>query len=250
VTEPSAPAQPDPRKAFYIFATGSKGSGKSHYCRSWFDAYPFDKLVIDPTHDIRKDFRREGLEYVDLGDGESLPVRFPKSSDERRPYVTAVFCPDMGHPAAMDQIDRAAGLVLRGSDQRAMLWLDEVGTSTTGNKTPPNHRRILHHGRHDNLNLLAAGPRAMDIDPLFIAQADLVAQFDCASVYDIDRVAKTIGYNADELAELNREHCRRHAYLLWDAADRQMYKMPAIPPRRAGRNHYPPVPDSEGALLP
>src|SRR5260221_5797157 len=63
--------QPDPRKAFYVFATGSKDSGKSYYCRAWFDAYPFDKLVIDPTHDVRKDFRREGIEFVDLGNGRS-----------------------------------------------------------------------------------------------------------------------------------------------------------------------------------
>ena len=238
--------QPDPRKAFYVFATGSKDSGKSYYCRAWFDAYPFDKLVIDPTHDVRKDFRREGIEFVDLGNGDALPTRFPVSHDENRPYVTAVFCPDMGAPTAMDDIDRAAGLLLRGSDNHGMLWLDEVGESTTGNKTPPNHRRILHHGRHDNLQLLAAGPRAMDIDPLFIAQADLDAIFDCVSVYDIDRVAKTIGYDPGELADLNKEWCTHHRYLLYVRSERQLYKCPALPARRRGRNQYAPVPEPEG----
>ncbi len=236
-------SQPDPRKAWFVFATGAKDSGKSHYCRAWFDPYPYDKLVIDPTHDVRKDFTREGVKFTDLGDGQALPTRFPRSDDEDHPYVTAVFCPDMGSPTAMDDIDRAAGLVLRGSGQHAMLWLDEVGESTTGNKTPPNHRRILHHGRHDNLHLLSAGPRAMDIDPLFIAQADLDAIFDLSSTYDIDRIARTIGCDPGELAALVKEWCTGHRYLLWDRADRQMYKMPALPPRRAGRNLYTPVPE-------
>ncbi len=236
--------QPDPREAFYVFATGMKGRGKSHYCRAWFDAYPYDKLVIDPTHDVREDLRAEGAEFTDLGDGHVLPTRFPVSNDESRPYVTAVFCPDMGSPTAMDDIDRAAGLLLRGRGSRGMLWYDEAGVATTGARTPPNARRVLHHGRHHNLHLLSAGPRAMDIDPLFIAQADLVAMFRCPQVYDVERVARTVGYDPAELAGLNRDWCQGHRYLLYDARDEQLYKMPPLPPRRRGRNRYAPVPDA------
>lgn len=233
--------QPDPRKSWFLFATGIKGRGKSEYCRRWFDQFPYDRLVIDPTHDLRKDFREEGLEFVDLGDGLAMPVRFPSRSDGQP--VTAVFCPDMGAPDVMDDIDRAVGLMLRGSDQHGLIWLDEVGESTTGHKTPPNTRRVLHHGRHHNLHLLQACPRAMDIDPLHIGQADVVAMFRCPVIYDSDRVADNIGYGRVELADLNREWCQGHKYLLYDRADEQLYKCPALPPRRPGRNTYPPVPE-------
>jgi len=232
---------PDPRKAFYIFVSGMKGRGKSYYCRSWFDGYPYDKLVIDPTHDIRDDFRRDGVDFIDLG-RDTLPVRLPKSLDEDRPYVTCVYCPDMGAPTAMDDIDRAAGLVLRGRDQRAMLWIDEVGAAGTGKKTPPNTRRILHHGRHHNLNLLGAAPRPMDIDPLWLAQADLVVTYRTPQVYDSDRIADEIGYDRRQYAAINQDHCKGHAYTLFDRAEEQLYLMPPVPARRAGLNSYPAIP--------
>jgi hypothetical protein len=242
VTEPEVTWRPpDPRKAYYIFASGMKNRGKSHYCRQWFDLYPFDKLVIDPTHDVRDDFRRDGIPFIDLG-ADTLPVRLPSSLDDDHPFVTCVYCPDMGSPTAMDDIDRAAGLVLRGRDQRAMLWLDEVGAGESGNKTPPNQRRILHHGRHHNLQLLQACPRPMDIDVLRIGQADLIVTFRTPVVYDSDRIADSIGYDRTEYADLNKAHCQGHAYTMYDRDGEQLYLMPPLPPRRAGRNLYHPIP--------
>lgn len=232
---------PDPRKSFYIFVTGMKGRGKSVYCRAWWDGYPFDRMVIDPTHDVRNDLRRDGVDFVDLGTGPDLPRRFPSGRDGAP--VTAVFCPDMGSPTAMDDIDRACGLALRGPDQPMMLWIDEAGAATTGARTPPNQRRILHHGRHHALSLLEAGPRAMDIDPLVIGQADAVVMFRCPVVYDNDRLADSIGWPRQDLADLNREWCQGHAHLFYDRPDEQMYKCPPLPARRAGRNSYQPTPD-------
>lgn len=235
--------QPDPRKSYYVFTSGMKGRGKSYYCRSWWDAYPFDKLVIDPTHDVREDLRAEGIPFTDISGGV-LPVRLPSSLDDEHPFVTCVYCPDMGSPTVIDDIDRAAGLVLRGRHQRAMLWLDEVGASSKGARSQPNARRILHHGRHHNLFLLGADPRPMDIDPLWLAQADLIATYRTPLVYDSDRIADEIGYDRAEYAETNKRHCQGHAYTLYDRADEQLYLMPPLPPRRPGRNAYPAYPES------
>lgn len=236
--------QPDPREAWFLFASGRKKTGKSHYCRQWFDAYPYDKMVIDVTGDVREDFRRDGVRFADLG-RDILPARFPASLDENEPYVTAIYCPDMGSATAGDDIDRAAGLLLRGRKNRGMLWLDEAGHSSTGNKTPPNMKRILHHGRHHNLQLLMACPRPMDIDPLCLSQADLIVTFRTVNTFDLDRLAKSTGYDPGEFAQINREHCHDHAFTAFDPDDEDglLRLCPPLPPRRAGRNLYPAVPE-------
>jgi hypothetical protein len=231
---------PDPRKSFFIFTSGKKGWGKSHYCRSWFDGYPFDRLVIDVTGDISDDFRAEGVPYTKL-DPDVLPVTFPRSLDEDHPFVTCVYIPDMGSATAVDDMDRACGLVLRGKNQKAMLWVDEFGAITRANKTPPNMRRILHHGRHHNLCLLLACPRPRDVDTLGIAQADLVVTGRTPNVYDRETIANNIGYDVGEFSAIN-EQLHGHEHTAYDATGDQLYVMPPLPARRAGRNLYPPVP--------
>ena len=76
--QPPGMAPPNPRKAFYVFASGKKGSGKSHYLRAWHDAYPYDRLVLDVTSDIARDFRTEGVEFEQL-DPHALPVQIGRA---------------------------------------------------------------------------------------------------------------------------------------------------------------------------
>jgi hypothetical protein len=232
---------PDPRKAFFVFISGKKGEGKSHYSRAWFDDYPFDRLVIDPTGDIADDLTREGVPYKRL-DPHMLPTSFPRSDDDRDKRATAVLVPDMGAPTVVDDMDRAVGLALRGRDQHCLLWIDEFGAVTRGNKTPPNTRRLLHQGRHHNITALLPCPRPMDVDPLGIAQADLVVTFRTPQVYDRQRIADTIGYDRGEFDRENQA-LGHNCYTAYDAVDDQLYIMPPLPPRRAGRNGYAPVPE-------
>jgi hypothetical protein len=213
--------EPDPRKAFYVFISGMKGRGKSYYARSWWDSYPYDRLVVDVTHDVREDFRAEGLPFTDLS-GEILPVRLPEPPDDEHPFVTCVYCPDMGSPTVLDEIG---------------------GTVDKGGKAPPNQRRILRHGRHHNLFLLGTDPRPMEIPVLWPAQADLVVTYRTPLRYDSDRIADQIGYNRDEYLRLNASHCKGHAYTLYDRNDEQLYLCPPLPPRRAGVNAYAPYPE-------
>lgn len=237
-------SDPDPAKAYYIFISGMKGRGKSFYARSWWDGYPFDRLVVDVTHDIREDFRAEGLPFIDLS-GEIPPVRLPQSTDESNPYVTCVYCPDMGSPTVVDDIDRVCGLVLRGRRSRAMLWVDEIGgTVGDSGKAPPNQRRILRHGRHHNLFLIGTDPRPIEIPTLWPAQADLVVTYRTPLEMDSNRIADQIGYPRQKYAQINAAHCRGHNYTLYDRNDEQLYLMPPLPPRRAGVNSYPPYPDT------
>lgn len=232
---------PDPDKGLYVFASGRMGTGKSTVCRAWFDAYPYDRIVIDPTHDVRDDLRREGVEFTELRGGAELPARLPPF-DPQHPR-TYIFCPDMGDPGAVDDMDRVVGLALgRGP---TCLWCDEYGDQTTAHKTHPNMRRALHHGRHDKLTLLIACPRPRDINGLAISQAHLVYTFRTPNTDDLDWIAKQIGWPPAQFTGVNEGLTARgeHWHTQYDRLADELTIMPPLPPRRRGRNTRPPVAD-------
>jgi hypothetical protein len=237
--------KPDPRKSLFLFCSGKKGSGKSYVCRAWFDAYPLDRLVIDPTHDIRQDLIADGVDFH-LIDPDVIPVRLPRDEEGRR--QTWVYCPDMGSPTAVDDMDRVIGLAIgRGP---ILVWVDEWGTVTTQHYTPPNARRVLHHGRHDDISLLIACPRPLKVDPLAIGQADKVYTFKTAVPQDRDTIAANIGYPPAEFTAANaRLSVERHDYTLYDAATDELWIMPPLP-RRSPRQHFPADASAGGTLVP
>jgi len=238
MTGPAEPPPPDPDKGLFVFSAGRKGSGKSVVCRWWFDGYPYDRVVIDVTHDLTADLRRDGVEFDELRGGLDLPARLPAHRlGHPRTYV---YRPDMGSKTAGDEMDRVAGLALgRGP---TLLWCDEFGEQTSGSSTPPNIKRALHHGRHDKLTLLIACPRPVDIAPLAIAQADKVYSFYMANPADRDRVAKSIGWNPREFDEVNAEIARLNAansapywHSMYDQPTNELWIMPPLPVRHRGR---------------
>ena len=230
---------PDPRKSVFMFACGRKGAGKSEWCRRWFDSYPFDRVVIDPTGDVRGDLTRDGVAFQ-LVDTNVIPVSRPRGEDGQP--VTLVYVPDMGAAAAADDMDRVVGLCLDSADHPVLLWVDEVGRLTTANSTPPNTRRVLHHGRHHAITILGAAPRPIDIDPLWINQADLVATFRLPNPRDRERVAANIGYPPREFDQLVLTELHDHEYLLYVQAEDRLYIGPPLPPRRRGADTYEPIP--------
>lgn len=228
----------DPDAGFYIFACGKKGSGKSHLARRIFDSYPYDKLLIDPPRTAIAQMRDEGVP-MEVLEADMLPARLPRpaeTGEDGRPPVTYVFGPDMGSATAVDDMDRAVGLAhVHGL---MCLWLNEFGAICNAHYTPPNLRRVLHHGRHQKMSLLMCCPRPMDIDGLGISQADAVAVFALPNPRDRERVAGEIGWPPQRFhqaaAALNP---KRHDYLWYDDTEMVLYHMPPLPPRRAG--HVP-----------
>ncbi|MFE7413144.1 P-loop NTPase family protein [Streptomyces laurentii] len=217
----------DPVKGGHVFISGKKGQGKSVLARRLFDTYPYDRLVLDVTGDLTADFRRDGLKFAKLT-GDTLPLRFPADHSEGRP-VTAVLAPDMGDEGtAMDQMDRALGLAL--DNRRTLVWVDEVGALTRVGKTPPNLRRALHHGRHRQLFLLLCGPRPIDVDPLCISQADVVATFRTPNPRDRQRIAENIGWPPHRFDQAVHA-LGTHEYLWYDATapEEELLHMPPLP---------------------
>ncbi len=226
----------DPRVSTYVFASGKKGRGKSHVCRAWFDAYPLDRVVIDVTHDVGRDLRADGVPFTLLTE---IPASLPRDPDHQR--RTWVYQPDMGSPTAVDDMDRIVGLCLAGG-RPMLLWVDEVGALCTGHYTPPNMRRVLHHGRHARLTVLMAGPRAKDIDVLCIAQADLVYTFRTPQKYDRETIARAIGVSTAEFDAANAR-LGEHDYTLFDDSTDELWICPALPARQPpAPGTAPPVP--------
>ena len=224
--------QPDPHKSYWIFCSGKKNSGKSRYCRAWFDAYPLDRVVIDPTGDVRRDLAAEAVPFTELEHG-MLPVRLPEPP-EGQDRVTLLFVPDVKAPDYVDEMDRVVGLCLTRGARPVLLWVDEWGALTTAHKTPPNTRVAVHQGRHHDLSLLLACPRPQHVEPLGISQADAVATWRTPNIRDRDVIAGNIGFDPAEFTRYNRTHCgaTEHAYTLYESNEDVLYLMPPLPPPR------------------
>lgn len=207
--------------------SGRKGSGKSVLARRLFEAYPYDRLVIDPTGDVRGALADDAVQFLDIE--PPVPVRFPKGVGREGEQVTAIFVPDMGSHEADDEMDRALGLALR--NRRSAAWVDEIGTLTRNGKTPPNLRRALHHGRHSQLTLIMCGPRPKDIDPLCLSQADHVMTFDTPNPMDRKRICENIGWPPAEFDKAVNA-LGEHEYLWYNAREHVLTHMPKLPPRR------------------
>jgi hypothetical protein len=223
----------DPDDANHIFCTGRKGSGKSELARSFWESYPYDRLVIDPTGDVKTgDPKTVKLELP-------LPSRWPSPSPFREHERTTLrFVPDFGSPTYVDDMDRALGLAFNHGGQhkkaphhRCLAWVDEVGELTGASRTPPAMKRVLHQSRHKKLSLLFCGPRPIDINKLVLTQADFIAVFPLPARADRERIAEAIGMESGDFEDAHRElmGAGKYWYLWWAGPDSELELRPPIP---------------------
>lgn len=180
----------DARRANFVTSLGRKGSGKSVLCGVYFRSFPGDRMVIDPTGDALPrrtlpedvDPRREVLR-VYRGDP---PDTWPHDPEGRR--VTVRFVPDPARSTFVEDMDRAVGVAY--AHRGTCLWLDEIGDVCQVNRVHPHMRRALHQGRHQDLTLLMAGPRPIDVDPMVLSQADVLCAFAFSNPKDRERLAE------------------------------------------------------------
>lgn len=185
----------DPSRPSHISIFGRKGSGKSTLAGRFFDSYPFDRLVIDPTGDLRSRMPPKPEITVLTA---PVPARWPLNArDDGR--STVYFKPDYLGPSYDEDLDRALGMAF--SQGRCLAWVDEVAEITTANKTLPHTRRVLHQSRHRSLSLLFCGPRPMHVNPLVVSQADYIAIFDLPNPADRKRLADVMGWDPSDLDE-------------------------------------------------
>lgn len=232
----------DPDAGVMVSCFGRKGSGKSIMALWLFRSYPYDRVVIDVAKD-------DGPERPDdptivqiggtLGSGE-LPNEWPEhmrqfDSHGRELPMTLRYAPDSGSPTHREDMDHVVGLAF--DHGHCALLVHEVGILVPANRTLNNTRRVLHHARHQQLTAIWCGPRPADIDPLVVAQSDLVYCFDLPNGDDRDRVSKNINWDRAAFSDAN-EALGEHEYLLYDInepkpqdgqEDRRLMHYPALP---------------------
>jgi len=214
----------DVSRPILITCLGKKGSGKSVMGKYLFASYPYDRLVIDVAGDdgpMRADL--PGQTVVELhGDCSSLPARWPEHERKDRERITVRYVPDAGSPTFIEDMDYVIGL--GRSHERTAILVHEMGVLASSNRTPPHTRRLLQMSRHavpgqgksGKTSAIFCGPRALTMDPLVIAQSDLVFVFEMPNPDDQKRVADTIGWPREDFVDgMNR--LGEYGYLRYDA---------------------------------
>lgn len=217
----------DPARPMIVSAWGKKGSGKSYLNRMLFRSYPWDRLVIDVNGNADPGEDSEKLT------GE-LPARFPAppaAVGERRKARSLWYRAHPGSATYRDDLDRAVGLALYPQDHRCLLWAGEVGELQPRGVPGPHMRTLLQQNRHYNVTALFDGPRPVFVDPLTLAQSNLVAVYPLPNPADRKRIADSIGVNPKEFDRECFRTWRRgaHHFVLWDADADTLYRHEPLP---------------------
>jgi len=208
--------QIDIAKAPIVSCVGRKGSGKTVVALMLIESFPGDVVVID----VAGDDGPMGPGVIEWSETvEHLPRSFPtldRTSERQRLILRYV--PDAGSPTFLEDMDAVVGVALKHStrERPTMLVIHEGGVLAKANRTPAHTRRVLMHSRHNGLVVVFTMPRALDIDPLVLAQSDVVYNFDLPNPHDKKRVAETIGWQPTEYAAAVDE-LAEHEYLRFDA---------------------------------
>lgn len=224
----------DPRKPLFASLLGKKGSGKSILARLLFDSYPYDRVVIDVNGDDGP--AGEGVITLD-----EPPARWPESQREDREPMTLRYVPDAGSKTFVQDMDAVVGMAY--AHGRCAVLIHEMGVLAEANKTPEHTRRALHQGRHRALTLIMCAPRPVTMDPLVIAQSDLVYVFKLPNPADRRRVADVIGWDPSDFDAAVNE-LGQHEYLRYDDSapepepgqqNLKLLHFPALPRDVAGK---------------
>lgn len=209
----------DPRAPLIVTVLGRKGTGKSILAAAFWDTYPYDELCLDVTRDA---VVGPGCTFV-----SELPASFPvPDTDAGRTRTKLVWRGDPGSDSYEDELDRAVTLALGNPRGHTLLWIDERGEFTA--QPGPGMRRAVNQSRHWGLTILSCGPRAVNIHPLLIGNADYLFLFDLPTIHDRRRVAETIGVDLNWLTAAIFA-LPPHGYLRWDSNRRDMIEFPPLP---------------------
>ena len=213
----------DPHQNTLVSVFGRKGSGKSTLNRRLYRSWPLDKLCIDVNREADPGPDAEVLR----GD---LPSKFPGRLDDNKPRNLHYLASPKSDTFRED-LDRGVALLLYPQDRPVLGWLGEIGEFTTGNSTGPHLRTLLMQSRHYRASALMDGPRPKNIDPMIIAQSDLVGIFDLPNPHDRVRVAETIGWDPKRFSDEVEQTRRRGKFwfLLYEARAHRLWRCPPLP---------------------
>jgi len=221
----------DPDRSTFILACGRKGRGKSESLRMVFDAWPYDRGILDITGDARPD----DPATVAIGMPASVDREsYRKHPDDRLTFWIRV-TPKQPERDFLKQQDDAMALGLYPQDRPFLMLVDEYGQMVPNGRAGPEMSLALQSSRHYHLSLGLACPRPVFIGPLTITQADLVLVYELPNRDDREAIAKNIGFPVREFeaAYFANQERGDHAFLLWHAGLGRLFDCPELPIARA-----------------
>lgn len=203
---------------------GGTGSGKSILAQVLFRSMPVNwhKIIIDVTDSI---IEPRALTFYD-------PDKVPwKDAYNLR------FVPDI-NANLEDQINRLyISIFYHGA---CWIWMDEINEVSTAHKTPYGMRKVLLQGRKAYVGHASCTPRPADISKSIVAQAQYLITFMLVDFDDRTRMARYMGMTNDEFdAALNQ--LGDYEYLFYDVAQRNLYRVPAVPAEVVEKIFTPPA---------
>jgi hypothetical protein len=214
----------EPSAAAIVSCFGKKGSGKSVMAMLIASSWPYDMVVIDVAGDDGPMPRKPGTGSHDIvelsGSVDELPRTWPEyQRREKRPMILR-YVPDPGSSTEAEDMDAVVGLAYTHSstDRPCMLVIHEIGRAAPAGRTQPHMRRMLNHSRHRGATCLFCGPRPQTVDPLIVAQSDLVYTFELNQPADRKRIAENIGWDPADFDAAVHD-LGLHEYLRYDGRE-------------------------------
>jgi hypothetical protein len=223
----------DAGRSTIILACGKKGRGKSEAIRQVFDAWPFNRAIIDVTGDARPD------DPTTVAIGMPAPVDLNhyrnRADDNGRLTLWVRVTPQQPERDFVQQQDDAVRLGLYPQDDPFLLIVDEYGRMVPNGRAGPNMSLALESSRHYNLSLGLACPRPRLIGQITIMQADLVLIYELPNFDDREFIAKNIGFPVHLFERAYALNQRRgpHAHLMWDARQSRLFDCGPLPIARS-----------------
>lgn len=214
----------DPTRSNIVVFCGMKGRGKSIAARQLFDAWPADRVVVDPTGDARPD------DPDTIGTAAPFPSQLPAPKHDQR-RVTIWARVDPKSPTYTADEAAATMMALHPRSRTKMIWRDEFGQGTSPHTITPADRTLLSSSRHYHASALLLTQRPLNIPKLTLQQADLVGVWTIRDPDDRQYIAKNCGIDVPMFERQYHDNQRRgkHAFLLIDLHRDRLLNLPALP---------------------
>jgi energy-coupling factor transporter ATP-binding protein EcfA2 len=202
---------------------GGTGTGKSILAQVLFRSIPTEwhKIIIDITDSI---IEPTALTFYD-------PANIPwKDAWNLR------FVPDIDGNLE-DQINVLyLNIFFHGA---CWTWLDEANEVSTAHRTAFGLRKVLLQGRKAYVGHVSCTPRPADINKSIVTQSQYIITFPLVDFDDRIRMARYLGMDTIEFDEAIGA-LDDYQYLFYDVANRDLYRVPAIPANIVDRIFNPP----------
>jgi hypothetical protein len=204
---------------------GGTGTGKSILAQVLYRSMPlkWHKLIVDITDSI---IEPSALTFYDPNDipwKDAWNLRFvPDIDNNLEEQINVLYLNAFFHGACW-------------------VWLDEANEVSSAHRTAFGLRKVLLQGRKAYVGHVSCTPRPADISKSIVTQAQYLITFPLVDFDDRIRMARYLGMETPEFDEAIGA-LGEYQYLFYDVANRDLYRVPAVPTDVVDRIFNAPIP--------